>query len=521
MGTGAGQAPERRREHPHSRRTFRVNAFVGCSRFGYEGDRCAFCSKELRADTCLLRLLPAGCARISARTRCCISVRTARSEFMPGKQAGMSGRHWPERLIGAMPNLYLYASNNPSEGALAKRRLRRRSVSYLTPSVTGRSVPRPSRPQGFRLERWRDPDSLSLTAPISPSRSRRRRLRWTSRSQCRNGRIRRRDRCATPVCARTRIRAHSARLACGYATPGATERQTPLSIAQVGGSADLPRDAVVALCETGSADAAISASGGALGEGDPGRLDDLGRIDAPDARRRRTRRHRPGRWTDATYVPPGGDLMRTPAVLPTGRNLHGFDPFHSERLRGARRAAGRHADRASPCRRQSPSGMRRGRALGFRQPQDRRPPLAQALALLGARPRLDSYGRVAGAELIPLSELQRPRIDIVATLSGIFRDLLPVQVKLLAQACHPAAAADEPLDQNFARKHALAYQQQHNCDLETAALRVFSNAEGAYGANVNHLIDCGRWNDEDELAEAFAAARFRLRRAGQNDRSCR
>ncbi|MCS6856031.1 MAG: cobaltochelatase subunit CobN, partial [Elioraea sp.] len=82
-------------------------------------------------------------------------------------------------------------------------------------------------------------------------------------------------------------------------------------------------------------------------------------------------------------------------------------------------------------------------------------------------------------------------------------DLLPLQIKLLAEAAYLAAAADEPPEANFVRKHALAYQQAHGCDLETAALRVFSNADGAYGANVNHLIDNGRWQSEDELAEVY------------------
>jgi len=74
----------------------------------------------------------------------------------------------------------------------------------------------------------------------------------------------------------------------------------------------------------------------------------------------------------------------------------------------------------------------------------------------------------------------------------------------LAEAAFAAAGADEPLEQNFIRKHALAYQEQHGCDLETASLRVFSNADGAYGANVNQLVEAGCWNDEDELADAFA-----------------
>ena len=53
--------------------------------------------------------------------------------------------------------------------------------------------------------------------------------------------------------------------------------------------------------------------------------------------------------------------------------------------------------------------------------------IAQALALIGAKPRFDSFGRLCGADLIELSELGRPRIDVVMTLSGIFRDLLPLQ----------------------------------------------------------------------------------------------
>ena len=129
--------------------------------------------------------------------------------------------------------------------------------------------------------------------------------------------------------------------------------------------------------------------------------------------------------------------------------------------------------------------------------------IAQALRLIGARPRLDSYGRLAGAELIPLAELGRPRIDVVMTLSGIFRDLLPLQTRMLAEASLLAAEADEPLNMNFVRKHSLAHAAQHGCSMETAALRVFSNAEGAYGANVNQLIDGGVWADPDELANAF------------------
>jgi magnesium chelatase subunit H len=203
---------------------------------------------------------------------------------------------------------------------------------------------------------------------------------------------------------------------------------------------------------------------------------------------------------------PGGDLLRTPDVLPTGRNVHGFDPFaipSAFALADGAQQASRLLDRHIAEGHDLPESV----ALvlwGADNIKSGGGPIGQALALLGARPRFDSYGRLCGAELVPLPELGRPRIDVLVTLSGIFRDLLPLQTRLLAEAAYLAASADEPLDQNFVRRHALAHQIKHGCDLETAALRVFSNADGAYGANVNALVDSGAWENEDELAEAYS-----------------
>ncbi len=210
---------------------------------------------------------------------------------------------------------------------------------------------------------------------------------------------------------------------------------------------------------------------------------------------------------DAGFVRPtsGGDLLRTPSILPTGRNVHGFDPFRlpssfaiEDGARQAERLLVKHMEAGEPL----PESI----ALvlwGTDNLKTEGGPIAQALALIGARPRFDSYGRLCGAELIPLATLGRPRIDVVVTLSGIFRDLLPLQTKLLAEASYLAACADEPVERNYVRKHALEYQHKHGGDLETAALRVFSNADGAYGSNVNQLIDSSCWQDEDELAEVY------------------
>jgi len=205
------------------------------------------------------------------------------------------------------------------------------------------------------------------------------------------------------------------------------------------------------------------------------------------------------------YIEPvvGGDLIRTQDILPTGRNIHAFDPFRMPSEFACRQGAAQ--AQALLDRHQS---IPRTVALvlwGSDNIKSDGSPIAQALALIGAKPRFDSFGRLSGADLIPLSELGRPRVDVIMTLSGIFRDLLPLQTKMLAQAALSAAQADEPLEMNFIRAHALNYAQDMGVDLETAALRVFSNAEGAYGSNVNQLVDSSAFGSEDDLADAYQA----------------
>jgi len=213
------------------------------------------------------------------------------------------------------------------------------------------------------------------------------------------------------------------------------------------------------------------------------------------------------RALDGRYIRPvaGGDLLRSPQMLPTGRNMHGFDPFSLPSAFAVRDGA---AQAELIVARHMADGGRFPESVamvlwGTDNLKSEGAQIAQAMALMGARPRMDSYGRLAGAELISLAELGRPRIDVIATLSGIFRDLLPLQTRMLAEAAWLATIADEPETMNFVRKHSLAHQLQHGCDLETAALRVFSNAEGAYGSNVNMMIDSGNWTDPNDLADSF------------------
>ena len=76
-------------------------------------------------------------------------------EFMPGKQTGMSSDDWPDRLIGEMPNIYLYASNNPSEASLAKRRSNAVIITHLTPPLASSGLYKGLAELKDSLDRWR------------------------------------------------------------------------------------------------------------------------------------------------------------------------------------------------------------------------------------------------------------------------------------------------------------------------------------------------------------------------------
>jgi magnesium chelatase subunit H len=427
-------------------------------------------------------------------------------EFMPGKQTGLSGDCWPERLIGDLPNFYLYACNNPSEGTIAKRRSAATLVSYLTPPLAqaglyrglvdlraslqrGRALdPQDDAERGPLIELVQAQAAALDLAPAAPA--------WAGRGA----------RFIDTQMAALGERLHELELTLvphglhvvGRA-PSATQRVEMLcAMAQAQATAEAPapsREAIEALVagaplkghKTSPALESLAATAQALAHNHE--LEGL--LHALDGR----------------FVPPSpsGDLLTTPGLLPTGRNLHGFDPFRLPSqfaLREGQQLAQTLLARHDGDGHALPESV----AIvlwGTDNLKTEGSPIGQVLALMGAAPRFDSYGRLAGAVLKPLAELGRPRIDVVVTVSGIFRDLLPLQIKLLAEAAFLAASADEPEEMNFVRKHALAYQRAQGCDLETAALRVFGNAEGAYGSNVNHLIDNGRWDDEDQLAETF------------------
>lgn len=128
--------------------------------------------------------------------------------------------------------------------------------------------------------------------------------------------------------------------------------------------------------------------------------------------------------------------------------------------------------------------------------------LAQALALMGVRPTWDEMsGRVTGFEIIPLSALGRPRVDVTLRVSGFFRDAFPAQIDLIDSAARAVMGLDEPADQNPA---AAAYAQEApDHGAQQAGARVFGSKPGAYGAGLQAMIDERLWTDAEDLADAY------------------
>ena len=405
-------------------------------------------------------------------------------EFMPGKQTGLTADCWPDRLIGDLPNIYLYAANNPSEGVLAKRRSGATLVSYLTPALTNSGVYKGLADLKASVDRWRS---------LEPG-----------------------DEQAEPLAEMIAVQAEALDLDGSDVTTLAAklyeiERELipqGLHVAGLAATREERIDMILASAEGRdqplSRDTVEALVDGKL-KADTPLLKDMAALDKALA----TNHELDGivRALNGSYIHPvsGGDILRAPEILPTGRNIHGFDPFRlpsAFAVKDGAEQAQRLVDRSVADSGHLPETVAMV-LWGTDNLKSEGAQIAQVLALIGARPRFDSYNRLAGAELVPLEELGRPRIDVIVTLSGVFRDLLPLQTRMMAEAALLAAQADEPEDMNFVRRHALAHQAEHGCDFETAALRVFSNAEGAYGANVNLLIDDGAWTDPNELADSF------------------
>ena len=211
------------------------------------------------------------------------------------------------------------------------------------------------------------------------------------------------------------------------------------------------------------------------------------------------------RGLNGEYIPPapGGDLLRDgTGVLPTGRNIHALDPYRMP----------------------SPAAYERGREIAKKTIQQhieehgnypetiavllwgldaiktKGESLGILLELVGAEPIKEGTGRIVRYELKPLEELEHPRIDVLANLSGIFRDTFVNIIELLDDLFQRAAEIEEDPENNFIRKHYLQLKEQ---GVENASARLFSNPAGDFGSLVNDQVVDGNWESSDELANTW------------------
>ncbi|MEH1923726.1 magnesium chelatase subunit H [Nostoc sp.] len=412
-------------------------------------------------------------------------------EWLPGSPLGNTGYSWSDILLGNLPNLYIYAANNPSESMLAKRRGYGVLISHNVPPY-GRA--------GLYKE------LVALRDLISEYREDPQKNYVLKEGICKKIV----DSGLDADCPF----ADAKRLGIAF---------TPENVRMFSGHAF--DDYLVELYGYLQVleNRLFSSGLHTLGE-KPSEEELEGYLEAyfGDEPRRREGREEERlirdllmqstdeltnllRGLNGEYIPPapGGDLLRDGAgVLPTGRNIHALDPYRMP----------------------SPAAYERGREIGQKiiaqhlEEYGKYPEtvavmlwgldaiktkgesLGILLELVGAEPVKEGTGRVVRYELKPLAEVGHPRIDVLGNLSGIFRDSFVNIIELLDDLFQRAADADESEDQNFVRKHALALKAQ---GVENASARLFSNPAGDFGSLVNDRVVDGNWESGEELGNTW------------------
>ncbi|MDA7431944.1 magnesium chelatase subunit H [Synechococcus sp. AH-601-O06] len=507
-------------------------------------------------------------------------------EFMPGKQMGMSETCYPDSLIGALPNLYYYAANNPSEATIAKRRGYASTISYLTPPAENAGLYKGLKELGELVGSYQQLRESGRGIQIVNAIVETARLcnldKDVTLPDDDSSDLTLEDRDAiVGAIYRQLMEIESRLLPCGLHTigkpPTAEEAiATLVSIAALEREEEGLRSLPGLLAESlgrkiediykGNDDGVLEdvelnrtiteVSRTAVGSmvrsltGGDGRVNmrenfgwflDLisrfgfklpmpwfracsaGGFTSVDSTALDTlftylrfclqqicadmEMESLLRALDGEYIlpGPGGDPIRNPGVLPSGKNIHALDP-QAIPTRAAVAAAKIVVDKLIERQREEQGDWPETIACvlwGTDNIKTYGESLAQILWFIGVRPVPDSLGRVNKLELIPLEELGRPRIDVVVNCSGVFRDLFINQMALIDQGVKMAAESEEAIEQNFVRKHSLEQAEKEGTSLRDAACRVFSNASGSYSSNVNLAVENSSWEEEGELQEMY------------------
>jgi cobaltochelatase CobN len=494
-------------------------------------------------------------------------------EWLPGKALALSDACYPEAMLGPLPHLYPFIVNDPGEGTQAKRRASAVIVDHLTPPLARAESYGPLRDLELLVDEYYEAAQLD---PRRCRDLRDRILDLAQGSgMAEDCGITKADDADTALakldnqlCELKEMQIRDGLHIFGR-SPGGTERNAllvaltrlprgkgegrdqsliramatdlelgdefdPLS-ARLGDAWDGPRPAPL----TGVGEGAWRTNGDTVERLELQALQLVGGADCPHAWTR-TRAvldfirdtlaptvDRCGdgeldgllRGLAGRFVAPGSSGAPTRGrldALPTGRNFYSVDtraiPTPSAWALGWR-SAGLVLDRH----RQEHGNWPRALVLsawGTANMRTGGDDIAQALALIGARPTWDvgASGRVAGFEILPLSLLDRPRVDVTLRVSGFFRDAFPAQIDLFDSAVRAIAELDEPEHLNPIAARVRAESAEliaHGADAKAArrkaAFRVFGSKPGAYGAGLQALIDERGWSDEGDFARAYLA----------------
>ncbi|MEQ8396900.1 cobaltochelatase subunit CobN [Thalassobaculum sp.] len=491
-------------------------------------------------------------------------------EWLPGKALALSASCFPEVALGPLPVLYPFIVNDPGEGSQAKRRIAATVIDHLTPPLTRAELHGPLQELEALVDEYFqamgvDPRRLPLLSErildaarrtgldkdvgIDPDEAEEVALGKLDNHLCELKELQIRDGLhifgtAPEGRLMTDLLVALARVPRGRGEGADASLQRALA-ADLGLDGFDPLDPAAANAWNGARPAALAGIDAApwRTEGDTvERLEILssrlvsGNTPCPGDWPRTTAvlakvetRLRPAvlqsgpdeianllRGLDGRFVPPGpsGAPSRgRPDVLPTGRNFYSVDtravPTAAAWTLGLK-SAGLVLDRYRQENGEWPKRLAVS-AWGTANMRTGGDDIAQILAFLGVRPQWEAVsGRVTGFEILPLSVLDRPRVDVTVRISGFFRDAFPHQVDLIDSAVRAVAELDEPAALNpIAARVSDDAKRMEAAGIEPAvarsraAFRVFGSKPGAYGAGLQALIDERIWQDEADLAEAY------------------
>jgi cobaltochelatase CobN len=467
-------------------------------------------------------------------------------EWLPGKNVGMSANCGPDAALGDLPLIYPFLVNDPGEGTQAKRRAHATIVDHLIPPMARAE----SYGDTARLEQLLD-EHANIAALDPAKLPAIRQQIWTLMSAAKMdhdlGLAQRPEDDSFDdmllhvdgwLCEIKDVQIRDGLHILGLAPTGEAELDMVLAILRArqlfGGEQSIPglRQAL-GLAEDGTDDraavdeaeeqargllAGLQATGWDAGQvdlitSDPGvarilrfaAVEVVPRLAGTAAEIAQVLRALDGRYIAAG--PSGSPLRGLVNVLPTGRNFYSVDP-KAMPSKLAWETGVSMADSLLERYRADHGEWPRSVGLsvwGTSAMRNSGDDIAEVLALLGARPIWDEASRrVVDLEVIPLAELERPRIDVTVRISGFFRDAFPHVVTMLDDAVQLVAGLDEPADQNYVRSHVQTDLAQHG-DERRATTRIFGSKPGTYGAGLLQLIDSRNWRDDADLAEVYTA----------------